>query len=146
MLVLNAKDLSKTFYIRKTKPGLMAALTDLFYNKKTEVQAVKNINFSINQNEMVGLIGPNGAGKSTTIKMITGILKPSAGSIDLFGKNPVKHRKQCALRYGVVFGRRSQLWWHLPLRESFKILEKIYMLDPCEAKKTREKLIDIFNI
>jgi ABC-2 type transport system ATP-binding protein len=146
MPVLSTYNLSKKFFIKKTAPGFLGALSGLFSNKKTIVNAVRDVSFSVEKGEVVGLIGPNGAGKSTTVKMITGILFPTSGKISLFGNDPIKNRLECSLKYGVVFGQRSQLWWHLPLSESFHILEAIYRLDKHHAKQTREKLIELFEL
>jgi ABC-2 type transport system ATP-binding protein len=93
---------------------------------KRTVSAVDGVDLSIDRGEMLGYIGPNGAGKSTTLKMLTGVLTPSAGSVTVCGLTPVPHRTRLALRIGVVFGQRSQLWWDLPLRESFALLRHIY--------------------
>ena len=96
------------------------------------VAAVDGVDLSIGRGEMVGYIGPNGAGKSTTLKMLTGILTPSAGEVSVCGLRPVPQRTKLALRIGVVFGQRSQLWWDLPLRESFALLRHIYRVPTAE--------------
>ena len=99
---------------------------------KRTVAAVDGIDLRIERGEMVGYIGPNGAGKSTTLKMLTGVLTPSAGSVSVCGLTPVPQRTRLALRIGVVFGQRSQLWWDLPLRESFGLLRHIYRVPAAE--------------
>ena len=99
---------------------------------KRIVPAVDGIDLGIDGGEMVGYIGPNGAGKSTTLKMLTGILTPSAGDVSVCGLSPVPQRTRLALRIGVVFGQRSQLWWDLPLRESFALLRHIYRVPPAD--------------
>ena len=98
----------------------------LFNRKYRIVSAVNDISFTINEGETVGFLGPNGAGKSTTIKMLVGILTPSSGKIEVFGKNPNKYRKENAKHIGVVFGQKSQLWWDLPVVDTFLLLKKIY--------------------
>lgn len=100
----------------------------MFSRKFNTINAVNNISFSINSGELVGFVGPNGAGKSTTIKMLSGILMPTSGNISVLGNDPFKNRKQNAYNIGVVFGQRSQLWWDLPIGDSFNLLKKIYKI------------------
>ena len=100
--------------------------------EKRVIPAVDGVTLTIEAGEMVGYIGPNGAGKSTTLKMLTGVLAPSAGEVSVCGLRPVPQRTRLALRIGVVFGQRSQLWWDLPLRESFGLLRHIYRVPPAE--------------
>jgi ABC-2 type transport system ATP-binding protein len=107
-------------------------LLDLFSRNYKTIEAVNNISFDIMPGEKVGLLGPNGAGKSTTIKMMSGVLKPTEGEILVNGIIPYAHRAKNAQSIGVVFGQRSQLWWALPLVESFKILKDIYLIDNSE--------------
>ena len=111
---------------RQAGEGLKGSLKDLFSRDYKIVRAVDNISMSIKQGEIVGYLGPNGAGKSTTIKMMTGILEPTSGEILVGGNVPYQNRTKNAQEIGVVFGQRSQLWWALPLIESFKILKDIY--------------------
>src|SRR3712207_1325764 len=99
---------------------------------KRVVPAVDGVDLSVDAGEMVGYIGPNGAGKSTTLKMLTGILTPSSGTVSVCGLTPVPQRTKLALRIGVVFGQRSQLWWDLPLHESFTLLRHIYRVPAAE--------------
>jgi ABC-2 type transport system ATP-binding protein len=104
----------------------------LLRRERRQVRAVDGISFTVPRGEMVGYIGPNGAGKSTTLKMLTGVLTPSAGQVSVCGLQPVPQRTKLALRIGVVFGQRSQLWWDLPLRESFALLRHIYRVPSAE--------------
>jgi len=113
-----------------TKDYVVRARAGRIRRERREVRAVDAISFDIAPGEMVGYLGPNGAGKSTTIKMITGILTPSAGTLRVLGLNPSTDRSALAQRIGVVFGQRSQLWWDLPLQESFDLLHHIYDTDP----------------
>ncbi|MFI5838559.1 ATP-binding cassette domain-containing protein [Catenuloplanes sp. NPDC051500] len=131
MTVIEAHDLSKTFTV-SVKKGR-------FRRERRETAAVAGVDLSVARGEMVGYIGPNGAGKSTTLKMMTGVLMPSGGQVTVCGLVPVKQRIRLALRIGVVFGQRSQLWWDLPLRESFDLLRHIYRVPPAEhaARLTR---------
>lgn len=129
------KHISKTFVSNKKYPGLKGAMKGLFSREKETKLAVDDISFSIGKGEIVGYIGSNGAGKSTTIKMMTGILAPTDGECTVDGINPSKQRKDNASNIGVVFGQRTQLWWDLPLSESFTILKEIYSVSDEEYKE-----------
>jgi ABC-2 type transport system ATP-binding protein len=120
------KDLRKEFTVYSSRKGLKGAFRDLFTRNYKIVPAVNNINFTVKQGEMVGYIGENGAGKSTTIKMLTGILTPTAGQVIVNGMNPHKEREKFVQTIGVVFGQRSQLWWDIAVQESFRLLKKVY--------------------
>lgn len=132
--IIELKNVRKEFKIRKRYDS---ALKTFFEHKYNICAAVKDINLTINKGEAVGVIGPNGAGKSTTIKMMTGILQPTKGEIKVMGMNPYKDRKAVVKRIGVVFGQRSQLWWDIPVIDSFKLLAKIYEIP---YKSLMEKL------
>ncbi|MBF6126698.1 ABC transporter ATP-binding protein [Nocardia brasiliensis] len=110
--------------------------------RRETLTAVDRMTFRIERGAAVGYIGANGAGKSTTIKMLTGILVPTAGSVRTCGLEPVRQRRELAARIGVVFGQRSQLWWDLPLRESFSILAAIHRLEPDAARKREHELVE----
>jgi ABC-2 type transport system ATP-binding protein len=122
--MIRMENLQKTFSVR--------VKTGRFRREKRTVAAVDGVSLTIEPGEMVGYIGPNGAGKSTTLKMLTGVLTPTAGEVSVFGLTPVPQRTRLALQIGVVFGQRSQLWWDLPLRESFQLLRHIYRVPPSE--------------
>lgn len=124
--IIEIKNITKEFKVLNRREGLKGSLKDLFSRDYKIVRAVDNISMTIRQGEVVGYLGPNGAGKSTTIKMMTGILEPTSGEIIVNGNVPYKDRTKNAQDIGVVFGQRSQLWWALPLIESFKILKDIY--------------------
>lgn len=124
--MIEVNHICKEFISAKKYPGLKGALKGLFSREKTCKVAVDDISFRIGKGEIVGYIGSNGAGKSTTIKMMTGILTPTKGTCRVNGIEPCKNRKKNAKNIGVVFGQRTQLWWDLPLSESFTILKEIY--------------------
>ncbi len=124
--MIEVNHISKEFVSPKKYPGLKGAVRGLFSNEKIVKTAVDDISFTIDKGEIVGYIGSNGAGKSTTIKMMTGILNPTKGSCKVEGIDPSKNRRENAQNIGVVFGQRTQLWWDLPLSESFTILKEIY--------------------
>ncbi|WP_297630452.1 ATP-binding cassette domain-containing protein [uncultured Clostridium sp.] len=124
--MITVENLSKDFKIKVKGEGLKGAFKGLFSNEYEVKSAVKNISFTIDEGEVVGYIGSNGAGKSTSIKMMTGILTPTEGKVTVNGRVPYKEREKNAKDIGVVFGQRTQLWWDIPLRETFKILKVIY--------------------
>jgi ABC-2 type transport system ATP-binding protein len=124
--VIVAAGLSKTFRTFDRRPGVMGSLRDLFRRTYREVKAVQEVSLAINGGEIIGYIGPNGAGKSTTIKMLTGIMVPSAGSIRVNGFDPQRERSRYVRTVGAVFGQRSQLWWDLAVGESFELLRHLY--------------------
>ena len=144
--MIELKNVSKEFVSPKKYPGLKGAIKGLFSNEKVSKVAVDDISFSIKKGEIVGYIGSNGAGKSTTIKMMTGILTPTKGSCLVDGINPCEKRKENAKNIGVVFGQRTQLWWDLPLSESFTILKEIYDIPDEDYKKQMEFLNDVLGL
>jgi ABC-2 type transport system ATP-binding protein len=141
MTLIHIQDLYKHFKILNRHEGLKGAVRDLFSGDYRTVKAVDGISFDIEPGEIVGYIGPNGAGKSTTIKMMTGILKPSAGLLQVNGLVPYDNRMRQAMIMGVVFGQRTQLWWDLPVIESFKILKEIYKVE----QKMFDEHLGMFN-
>ncbi len=126
--MIEMKNVTKEFKVLNRREGLKGSLKDLFSRDYKIVRAVDDISMHIEQGEMVGYLGPNGAGKSTTIKMMTGVLEPTSGEILVGGNVPYQNRTKNAQEIGVVFGQRSQLWWALPLIESFRILKDIYQI------------------
>ena len=126
--IIKISNVTKEFKVLNRREGLIGSLKDLFSRNYKTVRAVDNISMTIEQGEIVGYLGPNGAGKSTTIKMMTGVLEPTSGEILVGGNVPYRNRTKNAQEIGVVFGQRSQLWWALPLVESFKILKDIYQI------------------
>ena len=124
--VIVAEELYREFRTPKRYPGFWGSIRTLFTREYEVIRAVDHVTFSIERGDLVGYIGPNGAGKSTTIKMLTGVLVPTSGYVETGGLVPYKHRQELARRIGAVFGQRSQLWWDLPLGESFRILKEIY--------------------
>lgn len=144
--IIEIKNVTKEFKVLNRREGLKGSLKDLFSRDYKIVRAVDSVTMDIEQGEIVGYLGPNGAGKSTTIKMMTGVLEPSSGEILVDGNVPYKNRAKNAQKIGVVFGQRSQLWWALPLIESFKLLKDIYQI-PTEnyeqMLKLYQSLVDI---
>jgi len=146
MSYIKVSGISKTFKVSKRKSGLRNALKSFLKRDYVFVDAVKNISFSLEKGEIVGYIGPNGAGKSTTIKMLSGILLPTAGYIRVNGLDPFKDRKKYVSNIGVVFGQRSQLAWDIPAEDTFDLLRDIYKLDEKVYQKNKNELINLLNI
>jgi ABC-2 type transport system ATP-binding protein len=146
MSLIEIQNLSKYFKVLNRREGLKGAFLDLFSGDYRIVKAVDGISFSIEEGEIVGYIGPNGAGKSTTIKMMTGILQPISGKIQVNQLEPYSNRTKNAQRMGVVFGQRTQLWWDLPVIESFKLLKEIYKVDDDTFKKQMGLFEDLMQI
>ncbi len=139
--VIEIRNVTKEFKVLNRREGIKGSLKDLFSRDYKIVKAVNDISMDIEQGEIVGYLGPNGAGKSTTIKMMTGVLEPTAGEILVNGNAPYKNRSRNAQEIGVVFGQRSQLWWALPLVESFKLLKDIYQIDD----KQYNSMLDLYR-
>ena len=138
--------LSKTFRVAERKPGLLGAVGGLFQRKYRSVDALRDVNFAIDEGELVGYIGPNGAGKSTTIKILSGILVPSSGRCEVDGRIPWKQRRDHVAAIGVVFGQRTQLWWDLPVIESFDLLRDIYRVPDSTYQPRRDELIAMLDL
>ncbi len=146
MPIIEVENLHKEFLITKRETGMMGALRSLVKRDYIKKEAVKDISFSISEGEIVGYIGPNGAGKSTTIKMLTGILVPSSGKVQVNGLIPYENRQENAKNIGVVFGQRSQLWWDLPTIESFELLKAIYRVSDDRYRKNMATFTDILGL
>lgn len=144
--MIEVNHISKEFVSPKKYPGLKGAIKGLFSREKVIKKAVDDISFQIEDGESVGYIGSNGAGKSTTIKMMTGILTPTKGNCIINGVDPNKKRKENAQNIGVVFGQRTQLWWDLPLSESFTILKEIYNVSDEEYEKQMKFLNEVLEL
>ncbi len=136
--LIEVEELSRTFEVRR-KDGR-------FRRARHTVQAVRDLSFSVARGEMVGYIGPNGAGKSTTIKMLTGILVPTAGRLSVAGIDPSRDRVALTRRIGVVFGQRTTLWWDLPLRDSFELLRKIYRVDHARFRRNLADFTELLGL
>lgn len=144
--MIEVKNLTKSFTKIEKEPGLKGMIKAFFKAKKSTKHAVDNVSFTIQEGEIVGYIGANGAGKSTTIKMLTGILNPTSGSITVNGLVPFKDRVKNAYQIGVVFGQRTQLWWDLPVGESFSILKEIYEISDADFKQRFDFFDQLLNI
>ena len=146
MSIIEIKNLVRVFKKPLREPGLRGMVKALFSRKYEEVRAVDDISFDIAEGEIVGFIGANGAGKSTTIKMMCGILHPTAGSVTVDGMGFEKQRQEINRHMGVVFGQKTQLWWDIPLIETFKILKSIYEVDDEAYEERFEYLCDLLDM
>lgn len=138
--------ISKTFRVAKRPPGLLGAIKGAFVREYTDVKALDDVSFSIGEGELVGYIGPNGAGKSTTVKVMSGILVPDSGACCIAGRTPWKQRTAHVSGIGVVFGQRSQLWWDVPVLDSFELLRDIYNVKEAEYRKRLDDLASVLDI
>jgi ABC-2 type transport system ATP-binding protein len=146
MPAITVQDLIKTYSVSERRPGTWGALTSLVHRQYREVRALDGVSFAIEPGELVGYIGPNGAGKSTTVKVLSGILVPSGGTVSVVGRVPWLERIQHVAQIGVVFGQRTQLWWDLPVIESFDLLGEIYRVPPAQYRQTRDELVEIMEL
>ena len=144
--MIEVNNLTKVFRKPIRGNGLSGMVKTLFSRKYEEVRAVDGISFTIPDGEIVGYIGANGAGKSTTIKMMCGILTPTSGSIRIDGVEPYRKRRQVAQHIGVVFGQKTQLWWDIPLIESFKVLKEIYQISDADYEERMAFLGEVLDI
>lgn len=146
MDIIQVKDLSKEYKIVRRDSGIKNAFKSFIKREYRIVRAVDKVSFSIKKGEIVGYIGPNGAGKSTTIKMLSGILKPDEGIINIMGMDPTVDRIKYVKEIGVVFGQKSQLWWDIPAEDSFDLLKDIYKIPDDEYEKNKQELIKILHL
>ncbi len=146
MPLIEVKDLCKTFEYTKKEEGMKASLRSLFHREKLYKQAVKGIGFSLEKGEMVGFLGPNGAGKTTTLKMLSGILFPTSGEARVMGYVPWERKKDFKMRFAIVMGQKSQLWWDLPASESFALNRHIYEIDEAEYRRTLGELTELMDV
>lgn len=144
--VILAEQVFKTFQQRERAKGGFGGLRSFFSPKTTPVEAVSDISFAIGKGEAVGYLGPNGAGKSTMIKMLTGILVPTSGRVEVLGKVPHADRVANARQIGVVFGQRSQLWWDLPLSDSFELHRRIYRVEPARFATNKAEMVEMLDL
>lgn len=144
--MIHVENLKKDFKKTIKQPGLAGSIKSLFNPKHEIFTAVDNISFHVPKGEVMGFIGPNGAGKSTVIKMLTGILTPTSGQCRINGQIPQKNRKQYVKEIGVVFGQRTQLWWDLPLTETYSVLKEIYEVPEDKYKKRMAFLNEVLEL
>lgn len=144
--MIKVQNLSRSFKQYKKDPGFWGSMKGLFDRKYFEINAVDNISFEINEGEIVGFLGPNGAGKTTTLKMLSGILAPSSGEIDILGFTPFERKKEFLKKYALVMGQKSQLWWDLPPMEGFLLNKEIYEVEDKHFKEFVNELAEILDV
>ena len=145
-MFIEVKDLTKTYRNTKREEGISGIIKHLIKPQYEEKQAVKGISFSIEKGESVAFLGANGAGKSTTIKMLTGIMKSTSGTIEIMGKDPFCHRMENAKNIGVIFGQKTQLWWDIPVIETFRLLKNIYEIPDYVYEKNMEQFREVLEL
>lgn len=144
--MITVESLCKTFKVAKRNAGFKEAFKSLFLREFEDFHALKDVSFTIDEGEIVGYIGPNGAGKSTTIKIMSGVLRPDSGKCTILGRIPWEDRINHVKNIGVVFGQRSQLWWDVPVIDSFQLLKDIYKMSHQEYSKSYTLLVEILDL
>lgn len=144
--MIELRDISKTFRVARRNAGFSEAAKALFHREYHEIHALDSVSFTVETGEMVGYIGPNGAGKSSTIKVMSGILTPDSGTCVIDGLTPWKKRREHAKRIGVVFGQRSQLWWDVPVADSFELIRDIYEIDGAEYQRNLDEMTELLEL
>lgn len=144
--MITLEHVSKTYRVSKRDAGFSSAFKALFHREYEYIHALSDVSFTISDGEMVGYIGPNGAGKSSTIKILSGILTPEEGTCLVNGLIPWKNRIEHTKNIGVVFGQRTQLWWDVPVMDSFELLKEIYRIDDLSYRRSTEQLCDMLNL
>ncbi|MBS0224047.1 MAG: ABC transporter ATP-binding protein [Proteobacteria bacterium] len=146
MLQILVEALAKTYRVAERAPGLAGAVRGLVRRRWREVHALVDVSFSLEAGELLAFIGPNGAGKSTTVKILSGILRPTSGRVEVGGLVPYEERVKHVARIGVVFGQRSQLWWDLPVLDGFDLLADIYRVAPARYRRRRDELVAMLRL
>ena len=140
------EQLAKRYSVAERDPGLAGAVRGIFHRRRRTIDALTDVSFSLEAGELLGFIGPNGAGKSTTIKILSGILRPDSGRVEVGGLVPHADRIRHVERIGVVFGQRTQLWWDLPVIDGFDLLRDIYRVESAAYKRTRDELVAMLRL
>src|SRR5690606_19543232 len=140
------KNLSKTYEVHLKEPGLKSSLKSLFVRKKIEKKALKNINLTINDGEIIGLIGANGAGKTTLTKILSGIIYPTSGEVSVLGHTPWLRKNAYRKQMSVIMGQKAQLWWDLPALDGFLLLKEIYQIPDKQYQESLQYLSDCLMI
>ena len=144
--MITMENVCKSYKVAKRNAGFGEACKALFHREYEQIHALSNVSFTIRDGEMVGYIGPNGAGKSSTIKILSGILTPDSGTVLVDGRVPYKNRIEHVREIGVVFGQRSQLWWDVPVIDSFELLKDIYSIPNEKYHKNLDELTELLNL
>jgi ABC-2 type transport system ATP-binding protein len=146
MAVIEIRGLRKSYRVYQKKEGLGAAFRGLFRREYRDVQAVRGIDLDVEQGEFVAFLGPNGAGKTTTLKLLSGVINPTAGTARVLGYVPWERENAYRRRFALVMGQKNQLWWDLPAAESFLLHEQIYRIDPEQRRRTQNELTELLGV
>ena len=146
MPIIEIEDLVKSYRVYQKREGLLASVRGLFHREYKEVEAVRGINLTVDQGELVAFLGPNGAGKTTTLKLLSGVINPTSGTCRVMGFTPWKRENAYRRRFALVMGQKNQLWWDLPAQESYRLHQHIYNIDPQDFQQTLDELADLLDI
>ena len=146
MAIIEIENLSKSYRVYQKKEGLAASVGGLFRRRYRAVEAVRGIDLTVDQGELVAFLGPNGAGKTTTLKLLSGVITPTAGTARVLGHVPWKRENAYRRRFALVMGQKNQLWWDLPAAESFRLHQQIYRIEPAQFDRTRDELTDLLGV
>jgi ABC-2 type transport system ATP-binding protein len=146
MSIIQIENLCKSYRVYQKQEGIWASIRGLFRREYREVEAVKNVNFSVEQGEFVAFLGPNGAGKTTTLKLLSGVINPTSGKVRVMGHVPWERENQYRRRFALVMGQKNQLWWDLPAIESFRLNQHIYGIPAVQYERTRNQLTDMLDV
>jgi len=146
MAIISIKNLNKTYFSSKKEPGVWAGIKSLFSPNIIKISAVQDVSFEIQEGEFVGFLGPNGAGKTTTLKMLSGIIKSTSGEISVMGFDPWEKKNEYKKQFALLMGQKNQLWWDLPVMESFLLNKEIYDIPNDQFEKTLNELVELLDI
>jgi ABC-2 type transport system ATP-binding protein len=146
MPAIDVRHLRKVYRVYRKREGLFASLRGLFHREYKEVPAVDDVSFHIEAGEMVAFLGPNGAGKTTTLKLLSGLIYPTAGEASVLGHIPWKRENAYRRRFSLVMGQKNQLWWDLPAQESFRLHQEIYRIEPAQFQRRMEELVSLLEV
>ncbi|MEN6449507.1 MAG: ABC transporter ATP-binding protein [Thermoguttaceae bacterium] len=146
MAIIELEGLAKSYRVYQKREGLTAALGGLFRRQYRVVEAVRGVDLKVERGEFVAFLGPNGAGKTTTLKLLSGVISPSAGSARVMGFVPWRRENAYRRRFALVMGQKNQLWWDLPAAESFRLHQQIYRIEPRQFERTRDELTDLLGV
>jgi len=144
--IIQIEQLTKTYQVYQKQEGLLSSIRGLFHREYKTVEAVREIDLSVEQGEFVAFLGPNGAGKTTTLKLLSGVINPTSGTASVMGHVPWKREDAYRRRFALVMGQKNQLWWDLPAQDSFLLHQKIYRIDPVEFQRSQDELVDLLGV
>lgn len=146
MAIIELEGLTKSYKVYQKQEGLLASIGGLFHRRYRIVEAVRAIDLRVEEGEFVAFLGPNGAGKTTTLKLLSGVITPSAGTATVMGHVPWKRENAYRRRFALVMGQKNQLWWDLPANESFRLHQQIYRIEAAAFERTRDELVDLLDV